>query len=75
MDPKIYLGIDNCFASKRWVRPAEWLKQIRSLGLRYIEASADTECDPLYMGPAFTRDWIMAVQRGCEEMDMVVKNL
>ena len=75
MDPKIYLGIDNCFASKRWVRPAEWLKLIRSLGLRYIEASADTECDPLYMGPAFTRDWIMAVQRGCEEMDMVVKNL
>ena len=21
MDPIIYLGIDNCFASKRWVRP------------------------------------------------------
>ena len=50
MDPIIYLGIDNCFASKRWVRPMEWARVISDLGLKHVEASADTECDPLYMG-------------------------
>ena len=75
MDPKVYLAIDNCYASKRWIRPAEWLKNIRSLGLRYIEASADTECDPMYMGEAFTRDWIEEVRRECEAQDMCVKNV
>ena len=55
MDPIIYLGIDNCFASKRWARPSEWTRVIRDLGLRYVEASADTECDPLYMGAEFTK--------------------
>ena len=75
MDPKVYLGIDNCFASKRWVRPMEWLKLIKGMGLKYIEASADTECDPLYMGEAYTKDWIEDVRRGCRELDMVVKNV
>lgn len=62
-DPILYLAIDNCFASKRWIRPAEWMKVISELGLTYIEASADTECDPLYMDPAFTEDWIRDVIR------------
>ena len=75
MDPKVYLAIDNCFASKRWAQPAEWMRVIRGLGLRYIEASADTECDPLYQGEAFTRDWIEDVRRECERQDMVVKNV
>lgn len=75
MDPKIYLAIDNCFASKRWARPAEWMRVIRGLGLRYVEASADTECDPLYMGEAFTKDWIDEVRREGERQDVVVKNL
>ena len=65
MNPKIYLGIDNCFASKRWVRPADWARVIRDLGLKYVEASADTECDPLYMGPEFTRDWIVDTLDAC----------
>lgn len=75
MDPKIYLGIDNCFASKRWNRPSEWLRVIKKMGLRYIEASADTECDPLYMGEEFTADWIRDVKKECAAQDMVVKNL
>jgi len=75
MDPKVYLGIDNCFASKRWIRPTEWMKVIRRLGLKYIEASADTECDPMYMGEEFTRDWIDEVKKACEEQGMVIKNL
>lgn len=75
MDPIIYLGIDNCFASKRWVRPAEWARVIRQLGLRYVEASADTECDPLYMGPAFTADWIEATREACAREGIYVNNV
>lgn len=75
MDPKIYLGIDNCFASKRWVRPAEWMRVIGELGLKYVEASADTECDPLYMDPEFTRDWIEDVKKHASETGVCVKNV
>ncbi|MHB1485120.1 MAG: TIM barrel protein [Saccharofermentanales bacterium] len=56
--PRIYLAIDNCFASKRWTQPKEWMKVITDLGIAYIEASADTECDPLYMGSEYLSDWI-----------------
>ena len=60
--PRIYLAIDNCFASKRWTKPAEWTKVIADLGLFYIEASADTESDPLFMDPAYLEDWIEEVK-------------
>ena len=75
MDPKIYLAIDNCFASKRWTQPREWMRVIRELGLTGIEASADTECDPLYMGEEFTRDWIKDVKRQCAQTGCVVRNV
>lgn len=55
--PKIYLAIDNCFASKRWTKPEDWMKVISELGLNYIECSADNECDPLYSGTNYLRDW------------------
>ncbi len=32
MDPRISIGIDNCFAIKRWVTPAEWGRVIREMG-------------------------------------------
>ena len=57
MIPKIYLSIDNCFASKRWTLPEEWLPLIRDMGLRYAEASADTECDPLYSTAGYLESW------------------
>ena len=75
MDPIIYLGVDNCFASKRWVRPSEWTRVIRDLGLRYVEASADTECDPLYMGREFTADWIKETKEACARDGICVKNV
>ena len=74
-DPKIYLAIDNCFASKRWTRPIEWMQVIKELGIYYVEASADTECDPLYMGEAFTRDWIEQVHVASEMTGVRVINL
>ena len=75
MDPKIYLAIDNCFASKRWTQPQEWMRVIRELGLTGVEASADTECDPLYIGAEFTRDWIEDVRRQCAQTGCVVRNV
>jgi len=74
-DPLIYLGIDNCFASKRWTAPLDWMNIIKDLGLMYAEASADTECDPLYMGPEYMQDWIDEVKRSSEKTGVVVKNL
>lgn len=75
MNPKIYLGIDNCFASKRWAQPREWMSVIRDIGIKYIEASADTECDPMYLGIDFTRRWIDDVKENAEKTGLVIKNL
>lgn len=75
VDPKIYLGVDNCFASKRWTRPADWMDVIRDLGLFYVEASADTECDPLYMGGAYIAEWIRDVRKQQDRTGILVKNL
>ncbi len=74
-DPKLYFAIDNCFASKRWTQPKDWMDVIRKLGIRYVEASADTECDPLYMGGAYIADWIREVRTQSERTGIVVKNL
>jgi len=30
--PRIYLAIDNCFASKRWTTPAEWMDIAKEAG-------------------------------------------
>ena len=74
-DPKLYLGIDNCFAYKRWTLPGEWMRVIHELGLKYVEASADTELDPLYMGPEHTKRWIEIARKECEKWDIVIKNV
>ena len=55
---RLFLAIDNCFASKRWCEPAEWMRVIRYLGIYCVEASADNEIDPLYSCRAFLDDWI-----------------
>ena len=73
--PRIHLAIDNCFASKRWTRPLEWMSMITDLGLCCIEASADTECDPLYMGPAYLADWIKDIKKAEERTGARVVNL
>ena len=68
--PKIYLGIDNCFATKTWTKPETWIKIIKECGLNYIEGSADTECDMLYSDPAYLADWQKKVIAGCNEYGM-----
>ena len=60
--PLIYLAIDNCFASRRWTNPLVWASLVKGLGVRYVEASADNECDPLYTTPDYLADWVKAVR-------------
>jgi sugar phosphate isomerase/epimerase len=74
-DPAVSLAIDNCFASKRWTRPLEWMRIIKDAGLTLVEASADTECDPLYMGSEYINDWISDVKRCSEKTGVQVVNL
>jgi len=73
--PKLHLAIDNCFAYKRWTRPEDWARVIQGLGVQYIEASADTELDPLYMGESYLRHWVGQVRQAEEEYGVRVCNL
>lgn len=61
MDPKIYLGIDNCFAMKRWTTPSEWASVVRQLGMKYIEVVPDLDAEPLLTTEEYRRDWIEEV--------------
>ena len=74
-DPKISLAIDNCFASKRWTKPEDWSSLIAGLGVFYIEASADTECDPLYMGEEYMKEWRDRVREACAGSGVQIINL
>ena len=73
--PRVYLTIDNCFASKRWTRPAEWAAVVKDLGLAHVEASADNECDALYSTPAFRDDWAREVRDAYDKTGVRVVNL
>lgn len=73
--PKIYLAIDNCFASKRWTKPEEWIGVIRDLGIFYVEASADNECDPLFTTPDYIEDWVNDIKTASKKTGVHVANL
>lgn len=73
--PRIHLAIDNIFASKRWTRPMEWMTIVRDLGLSCVEASADNECDPLYCGTEYLKDWTNEIQRAQTMTGVRVVNL
>ncbi len=75
MYPKIYLAMDNCVFYKRWTRPDEWAKKMAELGVYFIEASADTELDPLYMGGEYLADWVEGVREAEAKYGVKVANL
>lgn len=75
MYPRIYLAIDNCFASKRWTAPLEWMSVIKDMGLYHVEASADNECDPLYSTSEYLEDWVGEIKKGTEKTGVQVANL
>jgi sugar phosphate isomerase/epimerase len=73
--PRVHLAIDNCFAAKRWTRPSEWMEIIDELGLKCIEASTDTECDPMYMDGGYLDDWMNEVEVVSRKKGLRVVNL
>lgn len=75
MFPRIYLALDNCFASKRWAAPLEWMQIARDCDIHYIEASADNECDPLYTPPDALAAWREAVLSATQATGVKVANL
>jgi sugar phosphate isomerase/epimerase len=75
MMPRITLALDNCFASKRWTEPDEWMEIAREVGVFHVEASADNECDPLYSTPDVLNDWIDAVETASARTGVTVSSL
>lgn len=73
--PRIFLAVDNCFASKKWTRPSDWAKVIRDMGIKYVEASADTELDPLFMGKNYLKRWVEEVKKAEDTIGVKVVNL
>lgn len=73
--PRIYLAVDNCFASKRWTKPSEWMEVIKEAGVCYVEASADNECDPLYTTSEYIEDWINEIKEYSDKTGVSVANL
>lgn len=73
--PKIYLAIDNCFASKRWTRPEEWMRVIADAGIHYVEASADNECDPLYMDDSYLYSWTEDIRKHAPKYRIKIASL
>lgn len=75
MIPRIHLAVDNCFASKRWTEPREWMQIAHDAGIFCIEASADNECDPLYNTPDSLQSWLDSVQSASAQIGGKVVNL
>ena len=73
-DPRIFLTMDNAFAAKRWTKPEEWARIIGGLGIRHVEASADTEADPFYCGLDYLTDWLGELRRASAAHGVRVEN-
>lgn len=75
MMPRLYLAVDNCFASKRWTHPREWMSILADMGVFCVEASADNEIDPLYSTPDTLRRWLDDTQAETAKTGVRVVNL
>lgn len=71
-DPRIHLGIDNCFAIKRWTEPDDWGRVVKELGLKYVEAVPDLECEPMLTTDDYRKDWIDKTNRMRDELGVQV---
>lgn len=72
--PRLTLAVDNCFASKRWTEPHEWMQIAADAAIFALEASADNECDPLYTPPDALEDWARAVEAASAQTGARVVN-
>ncbi len=72
--PKIYLAVDNCFASKRWTNPADWMRLLADLDVYHVEASADNESDPLYTTDLYRKKWLDEIDKESVRTGVKVSN-
>lgn len=72
--PKLFLAMDNCFAIKRWITPAQWFSVIKEMGAQSIEASTDNEVDPLFLPVSYLDDWVAEVKALEKEHGMRVRS-
>ncbi|MDD3153752.1 MAG: TIM barrel protein, partial [Victivallaceae bacterium] len=72
--PKINLAVDNCFASKRWIAPEQWMELLSAMGIHYAQSSADVECDMLYMDADYLADWESLVRRASAKTGVKIAN-
>jgi D-erythrulose 1-phosphate 3-epimerase len=75
MYPRVHLALDNCFASKRYTQPHEWMSIATDMGVTCLEASADNECDPLYTPKEVLADWVAQVKDASTRTGAKVVNL
>lgn len=73
--PRIHLTWDNVAFYKRWCEPDEWAAKVAELGIRCVEASADNEHDPLFMGPDYFHAWVDQVREAERAHGIRVANL
>ena len=72
--PEIFLAADNCFASKRWTKPEEWMRILAGAGIFCAEAGADTEFDPLYHSPAYLEEWLSRAEQAMRRTGVRIVN-
>lgn len=72
--PELYLVLDNCFAIKRWVRPAEWMRVAKEIGFSYVQASTDNEMDPLFSTEGYMDEWFREAEKAQRETGVTVAN-
>jgi hypothetical protein len=73
--PRIYLAVDNCFATKRWPHPLEWATLLQELEIGFAEANADNDLDPFTTTPEYRQAWIRSVEAAQQETGVSVANL
>jgi sugar phosphate isomerase/epimerase len=69
--PTLHLGINNCFAVKRWPEPEQWMGIVKDdLGLDCCQFSLDL-IDPL-LDPAVLSDYASEVRKLAERHDVLI---
>jgi sugar phosphate isomerase/epimerase len=69
--PRLHLGINTCFAAKRWPEPEQWIAIVtEELGLRYCQLSLDM-VDPL-LDAAATSAYARQVRKRAVEAGLLV---
>lgn len=72
--PKVHLGINACFAVKRWPEPEDWIRMVsEDLHLEVAQVSADLL--PLSLGGNAAADYANEVRRSAESKGVQIHSM